>query len=97
MIDDEIEYDVPFPRMPKKITTFSGTLKLINRRNPSFIEMVNEEEILKMKNNEISCPNCNKPIRIRLIPDYASSGIWCDLCSIEFSDPKYLLLDLPKY
>jgi hypothetical protein len=36
----------------------------------------------------ITCLSCHKDILIKLMPDYASSGMWCGHCGIGYSNPK---------
>lgn len=44
----------------------------------------------------IKCPVCNKIVLIRLMPDYASSGMWCHHCGVGYGDPLETFSKIPK-
>jgi len=35
-----------------------------------------------------TCHVCKKELVIELYPDFASSGMWCKRCGVNFSNPK---------
>jgi len=41
------------------------------------------------------CHVCKKELVIELYPDFASSGMWCKQCGINFANPKKDFKEIP--
>jgi len=41
------------------------------------------------------CSVCKKELVIELYPDFASSGMWCKRCGINFANPKKSFKEIP--
>jgi hypothetical protein len=48
-----------------------------------------------MRDNIEFCPICHQLIRLKLMPDFDSSGIWCEHCGTGYADPTSTLVDFP--
>ena len=43
------------------------------------------------------CEVCKKETVLELMPDYSSSGIWCNNCGVNYANPKESLSLLPDW